>query len=257
MKPTKFECVVVCVNYADFLAHTLPTNKSHFDRMVVVTTPEDKRTQKLCEYWHVQTVVSEVCYEDGASFNKGKMINEGLKALSGEGWVVHMDADIFLPPLFRDLVQSLELDPEDLYHIDRMMCDNFADWCKFWAAPALQHEANIYVHPRPFPLGVRLAKKEYGGWIPLGFFQMWHQGSKKLSYPDKHTDAGRSDLLFSQLFGRKNRSMLPEIIAIHLETKLEDGEMGSNWNGRKTPAFGPIPVAPASSPEANNQVYCV
>ncbi len=89
----KLEAVVVCVNYSDFLAWTLPNNKTFFDNMVVVTSSKDLRTQKLCEFWHVKCVVSDVCYESGAEFDKGKMINVGLKALDGVGWVVHLDAD--------------------------------------------------------------------------------------------------------------------------------------------------------------------
>lgn len=238
----KLECVTVSVGYSDFLAWTLPTNRSNFDKMVVVTHPDDKRTRDLCEYWHVKCVLSEVCYEDGADFNKGKMINEGLKALDGDGWVAHLDADIFLPPMFRVIFEGLELDEDGLYHIDRMMCDSFEDWVKFYCAPVVQNEADIYVHTRPFPMGVRLAKASYGGWLPLGFTQIWNQGKRKLTYPTEHTDAARTDLQFTLKFSRKHRHMLAEILAIHLETKNKDGKMGANWKGRRTPAFGPVEV---------------
>lgn len=243
----KVECVIVCVNYSDFLAWTLPTNRSLFDNMVVVTTPADTATQKLCEYWHVRCVQSDACYEDGAKFNKGKLINVGLKELAGDGWVVHMDADIFLPPMFRNVVQGIALDDDGLYHMDRMMCDSFEEWVKFYCAPVVSNEADIYIHPRPFRLGVRLGSKGYGGWMPLGYFQMWNQAKKKLTYPAEHTNAGRSDLLFSLNFTRDHRHMLSELIAIHLETKLPNDKMGSNWNGRRTPPFGPAP-APKQPP---------
>lgn len=238
----KVEAVVVCVNYSDFLAWTLPLNKGHFDNMVVVTTTADVWTQKLCEYWHVRCVKTDVCYEDGAAFNKGKMINQGLANLTGDQWVVHMDADMVLPPMFRPMVGTMKLDQDGLYHMDRMMCGGFDAWLDFFMNPVTSNEANIYVHPRPFPVGVRLASSQYGGWVPLGYFQMWNQGVKKFSYPTEHTDAARTDLQFTLKFDRDHRHMLGELIAIHLETKLPDGKMGANWRGRKTPLFAP-PIA--------------
>ncbi len=74
----------------------------------------------------------------------------------------------------------------------------------------------------------------------LSFFQMWYQGTKKLSYPEKSTDACRSDVLFSLQFDRSHRHLLPETICVHLETKMPTvgNEMGSNWKGRRTPPFG-------------------
>jgi hypothetical protein len=235
----KIEAVIVCVNYSDFLAWTLPTNKNLFNKLVVVTSKEDVKTQKLCEFWHVQCVITDRMYEDGAAFNKGKAINDGLKALDSDGWVVHMDADIFLPPMFRVILEGLKLDEAGVYAVDRLMCDDFKEWLGYWVEPIVSNEADIYVHPRPFPLGVRLAKQSYGGWLPLGYFQMWNQAKKKLAYPEEHTDAGRSDLLFSQLFDRDHRHLLGEVFCVHLETKMPaDGKMGANWNGRRTPPFG-------------------
>lgn len=238
----KLACVTVCVNYSDFLAWTLPINKQFFDYMVVVTTPEDKKTQKLCEFWNVHCLQTDRFHENGEKFNKGKGINEGLKLLNKQGdfWIVHMDCDIVLPPLFRQILDSTELDTNSVYHIDRMMCRSFEDWLAFYTQPILQHEANVYVHPRPFDLGVRIAKTDWQGWVGIGYFQMWHQPTKKLFYPENHSNAGRSDLTFiTDNFTRKHRQMLPEIIGIHLETELPgQKEMGANWWGRKTPLFG-------------------
>ena len=252
----KLEAVVVCVRYSDFLAWSLPLNRHFFDRMVVVTDSKDKRTQKLCEYWHVQCVVTDAFYEDGSPFNKGKGINEGLKALDGDAWVLHLDADIVLPPQFRSILEGLKLDPDGLYHADRMMCDSFDKWLRFFVEPVISNEANIYVHPRPFPLGVRLNKSDFGGWLPLGYFQMWNQGRKKLTYPIRNDDAGHSDLRFAELFSREHRHMLAEFFVTHLETKMSGkNEMGSNWRGRKTPSFGPAPVETAIEVEKKEVTY--
>ena len=232
------ECVTVCVNYSDFLCWTLPFNKQHFNKMVVVTTPDDKKTQKLCEYWHVQCVITNACYEGGGSFNKGKMINEGLKHLGQKDWVLHLDADIFLPPQFSNIVRNIKLDVESLYHVDRMMCDDFSEWMKYFYQPKMQQEADIFVHLRPFRMGVRISKNSYGGWLPIGYFQMWNQGYHKYDYPTQHTSAARGDVQFTLKFPRDKRQMLPEIVGIHLETKIPGDKMGSNWSGRRTPMFG-------------------
>lgn len=233
------ECVVVCVNYSDFLCWTLPFNKQHFDRMVVVTSSEDKKTQKLCEYWNVMCVVTDVCYENQETFNKGKMINEGLKHLSQKDWVLHLDADIYLPPTFGNILRSLKLDKESIYHFDRLMCESFEDWIKFLQQPTLQHENHIWVHQhKEFRLGVRLCKLAYGGMLPIGYSQLWNQCHFKYTYPTEHTTAARGYVQFALKFDRDKRQFLPEIFGIHLETKITGEGMGSNWNGRKTPFFG-------------------
>jgi hypothetical protein len=235
----KLEALVVCVDYSDFLTWTLPNNKQYFDNMVVVTTSRDIRTQKLCEFWHVKCVISDSCYADGAEFNKGNMINAGLLALAGDGWVVHLDADVWLPTRFREIVTGLNLDPDGLYTADRLMCTSFMDWLRFLYTPRVQFENNIFVHAGPFPLGTRVARmsQEYGGWIPIGFFQMWNQGKLKLVYPCNHADAARTDVLFTKQFDRANRHMLSELFVIHLEAAAQQ-KMGTNWEGRKAPLFG-------------------
>src|SRR6266436_641441 len=47
VNPVKIECVVTCVDYSDFLAETLAHNRVLFDRLVVVTAPEDKATRRV------------------------------------------------------------------------------------------------------------------------------------------------------------------------------------------------------------------
>ena len=242
----KLSCVIVCVNYSDFLAHTLPTNKAMFDELIVVTSPADISTKKLCEFWHVKCIVSNECWADKSEFNKGKMINVGLSHLDHPDWTVHMDADIFLPPQFRILLNSLPLDKEFLYGVDRLMCYGYENWVRFWLSPTISNENDIFVHPRPFEPGVRVSKieKGYDGYIPIGFFQLWNQNFKNLNYPTQHTTAGRSDLLFALNFPRNKRALIPEFFVIHLESPLNSKfEMGGNWFGRKTEKFAPIEIS--------------
>jgi len=77
----KIEAVITCVDYADFLAETLPHNRTLFDKLVVVTAPEDKATQRICEYWHVACLPTDSFRSRWGEFNKGAAINEGLAQL--------------------------------------------------------------------------------------------------------------------------------------------------------------------------------
>lgn len=233
------EAVIVCVNYSDFLAHTLPFNKVHFDRLVVVTDRKDDKTKKLCEYHHVECVQTDAFYAEGSKFNKGKGINAGLNVLSRKGWVLHLDADIYLPPLTRKILENIELDPQYLYGIDRMMCPTYKEWVKFIENPRLTHEGWIYIHPNIFPMGVRIAEYMSKGYEPIGFFQLWNPITARIFwYPEEHGAADRTDVQFAKKWHRGKRALIPEIIGIHLDSEaLNLKEMGKNWNGRKTELF--------------------
>jgi len=232
----KIEAVTVCVNYSDFLAHTLPHNKNHFNKIVIVTDTKDIATKKVCDFYNVMCVQTDVFYENGNKINKGKGINEGLKHLDMDGWVVHLDADIYLPPLTRSILENLELDNKTIYGIDRMMCPSYKDWMNFIDNPSLLHEGWIYVHPTAFPMGVRIAEYKGKGWEPIGFFQMWNpKGSGVFEYPKEHGAVDRSDVIFAKKFPRSKRQLLPEIISIHIDS--EQAHMGKNWSGRQTIKF--------------------
>lgn len=227
------------MNYSDFLAHTLPYNKIHFNRLVVVTDTKDTATKNLCEYHHVQCIQTDVFYDNGDSFNKGKGINEGLKALSLNGWVVQLDADIYLPPLTRTILDRIELDNETIYGIDRMMCPNYEEWQRFIEKPRKIQEAYIYIHPTAFPVGVRIAEYMNKGYEPIGYFQMWNpKCSGVTEYPTQHGKADRTDVLHAKKFSRIKRQLLPEILCIHLDSEGQTVDnMGKNWNGRQTAMF--------------------
>jgi hypothetical protein len=205
--------------------------------MVIVTDTKDDATKKVCDYYNVMCVQTDVFYENGSKINKGKGINEGLKHLDGDGWVVHMDADIYLPPLTRSILEKIDLDKETVYGIDRMMCPTYEKWINFIDSPSPLHEGWIYVHTTAFPLGVRIAEYKNKGWEPIGFFQLWNpKGSGVYEYPKEHGSVDRSDVLFAKNFNRNKRQLIPEIISIHIDSE-EMVSMGKNWNGRQTVKF--------------------
>jgi len=243
------ECVVVCVNFSDVLAHTLPLNKGHFDRMIVVTDPADLATWAVCRHHHVQCISTNDFYRDEQAFNKGRGINAVLNLLSKRDWLLHMDADIVLPPRTRDFLQRIvSLDPASIYGIDRMMCPSFEDWMGHVTNPTCQHADEIFVVPEPFPMGARVAKLGDEGFMPIGFFQLWNAAVSGItSYPDTHGTAGRADMLFSLQWPRGRRSLIPEIIAIHLEGPLVPGT--KNWRGRRMGPFGPGAGQPSCNPD--------
>lgn len=233
------EGVIICVNYSDFLAHTLPHNKIQFNRLVVVTDTKDIKTKQLCEYHHVECIQTDIFYENGDTFNKGKAINVGLAKLSQVGWVVQLDADIYLPPMTRTILDRIELDPHTIYGIDRLMCPNYEAWMDFLENPKPIQEGWIYIHPNAFPMGVRIAEYMSKGYEPIGYFQMWNPIATGIKdYPDKHGKADRTDVLHAKKFPRLKRQLIPELLVIHLDSEgLMVGNMGKNWNGRKTALF--------------------
>lgn len=233
----KIEGVIICVNYADFLRWTLPYNKGIFDYLVVVTDTNDIETQKLCEYWSVHCVKTDIFYSDGDGFNKAKGINYGLSFLSNSDWVIHMDADIFLPPRTREILQITELNESSLYGIDRLNCKSFTEWIMYLENPEVQHGNDGLLKQNIFDNGDRLINLQRDGWVPMGYFQMWNpNGSGVYYYPTEHQFADRTDILFAYQFSRVNRNLFPDIVAIHLQT--DDNEMGINWKGRKSKYFG-------------------
>ncbi len=242
----RIAAVITSVNYGDFLAATLPGNRAVFDYIVVATTPEDTRTQKVCEFWNVHCIrVPEFHTPDGG-FRKGAGINAAIAELKAQGkadgWVIHMDADVMAPPLAGEMLRRAKLDPAMVYGCDRMMVRSFEDWWDFISFPKQgQHECGAYIHPKPFDIGVRIYSRGagYDGYVPIGFFQMWSpSGSGVWAYPAEHTDAGRGDMLFTRNWPRDRRAMIPELIVYHLES-AKGGAMGVNWRGRKTPLFAP------------------
>lgn len=242
----KIDGVIVCVDYADFLAHTLPFNRNVFDKLVVVTTPEDRQTRDLCEHYNIECLTTNCFTSDAAKFAKSRGINMGLAHLASEEWVVQLDADLVLPPRTRELLTKLEradaLNPEAIYGIDRVMCPSFAAWIAWLSKPQVQHSCNTFIQMDRFPTGTRIGRLRVDGWLPIGFFQMWNPKIAGAFYYPEGNSAEGSDYIFAMRWPRAKRVFIPEIVGIHLDSTLRMGTAagrGANWEGRKTPFFGP------------------
>jgi hypothetical protein len=232
----QIEGVIVSVNYGDFLAHTLPENMQFFDRLVVVTHPDDQETQEVCRQYSVECVTTTCMHEDNDLFNKGRCINLGLGHLRGGGWVAHLDADIVLPHNFRDLIFRSKLEQKKIYGADRCRVIGYEAWAKHKYRRTPAWGGRYFIEPiKEFPLGARIVHTDHG-YTPIGYFQLWHSSLGK-RYPIHQGNAEHTDVLFAAQWSRQDRVLLPEVIVYHLES--EEAEMAANWNGRRTKRFGP------------------
>ena len=228
------ECVIICVDYADFLAWTLPFNRPHFDRLIVVTSTTDKKTQKLCEHYHVRCVQTDAFFRDEKAFDKAAGLNIGLEQLELKDWVAVMDADIMLPPRAKEMIERSQPNKDFIYGIDRVNCPNFESLMDFISEPEMQYFGQAFVAMNRFDMGARLVCEQ--GYVPIGFFQLYHpKCSQTLRYCERHDSHGNhSDMNHASQWPRNRRGFIPEVIGIHLSS---DGDSQNNWRGRKSKAF--------------------
>ncbi len=231
----KIEAVSVCLNYADFLEQTIRVNQSLFDDWIVVTSQADAATISVCTRYGVRTAFCPY-FAHGEKFAKALAINIGLAHLKLEDWVLHLDADTALPRNARKHLANVDLDPSCIYGIDRVDCPSFEDWQSYLVDPNLYEKHYFYHGPRDWPVGSRVGHFDYGGYAPIGFFQLWNRASGITRYPSvQGWDAEHTDMLHALQWPRPKRVLIPEITAVHLSTGGKD--WGVNWHGRKSPRF--------------------
>ncbi len=231
------DAVTVCSGYADFLAETLPVNLPHLNRLVVVTAPDDWETMAVCKTFSVECRATNVMTTNGLKFNKARGIDYGLAFLASSHWVLHFDADIAFPPDMRRALLNRPMNPQWLYGADRVYCNSFEDWQSHLASHRHQHKYGYRVDPPRFNLGSRIAIPSYDGYLPIGYFQLWH-GSTGRRYPTTQQDgAEHTDILHAIQWGGEERHLLPDFFVVHLDS--QSSNVGANWKGRTTPRFGP------------------
>lgn len=240
----KLTCVTVSVNYSDYLEYTIK-NKSLFDEWIIITDTKDLKTKELCDKYGVKCIQTDVFYENGALFNKYAAINEGLKLVGKDEWILFLDSDILLHPQTKRMLEVLKLKEDCLYGMDRLNLKGIEDLQKYNETPGMLKD-NWLLHSQGFELGARLVH-HYGhegengrfeGWRPLGFFQLAHHNYFE-TYPDNSIGADANDLVFARQWPRHKRVFIPEIFCLHLETK--GAGKAINWYGRKSAPFNPQP----------------
>ena len=208
---SKINVIIVSVNYNDFLPITLENNIKIFDNITVVTSINDEECQKICQKFNVNCVVTERMYDNGASFNKGKAINEGIKSLLNPNWILLLDADIIVPETFHESFKNNYTNINSLYVCNRIMFkeyESYLDW---------KYESGL--------------KGQVSKLNGIGYFQLFNINSnclQRIIYSENSDNAAGSDISFRNRFTEK---VDLEIESIHLGISYQ------NWNGRKTPDF--------------------
>jgi len=226
LESNKLEIVTTCVGFDDILDVTLENNHNHADTYIVVTSHEDAKTHAVCRKYGATCVQTDLFKKNNRKFNKGAAINAGFNYFQWHGWRLHMDSDIVLPDNFRRILfNHSHLDRNCLYGIDRVNVIGSDGLDKLTSNTQHKH--------RKLEVGNVDHRwlDEYDGYLPLGFFQLYHSSCQK-PYPFSLGDASHDDLMFSALWPKENRRHLPSIVAYHLLT--EPTHVGQNWEGRKT-----------------------
>jgi hypothetical protein len=239
LRPRRLECVMVCVGYSDYLEITLPWNIRHWDKTVVVTSPEDSQTTEVAKKYGAQVVTSNNYQARNASFNKGAMLNAGVTALDYDDWVMFTDADILLPPNFRETFNQNVWNPGVLYSATRVHTPtgDLLQWIdKYKNNPSLADSLLIL---NPFA--------DQDAW---GYFQLFHSAATSLRnrgrdlYSEDFLSAGGVDKHFMELWP-PDKQHLTCFEVIH----IDHGSHTLNWSGRRSP---PLVLTPLTGIVPNN-----
>jgi hypothetical protein len=228
----RLEGVTVSVGFDDLLDITLGLNHPHFDTMIVVTDHADRKTQACARKHGATCVQTDLFQKNGRGFNKGAAINSGFDYFQFRGWRCHIDSDILLPDNFRRILfNHSHLERHCLYGVDRFNVVGADKIKKLKSGRANQHNSGLLLGETEDDgkLGHRLVCN-LRGYLPLGFFQMWHASTQK-PYPYSLGTAAHDDMMFSALWPTACRRHLPGVICFHLLPTAP--KVGENWDGKR------------------------
>lgn len=209
--------IVVCVNYDDLLRITLPRNMRHLDECLVVTSPEDERTQEFVRSVpNCRLHITDAFYRHGAMFNKGLAMEEGFDILGREGWILIWDADTMLPEHLPEIQpQPLPM----LYGVPRLILPDPKQYTDTLDWKTLETSADM----------------EFPGYFQLFHADDPHVKDKRPWYDPSFVHAGGGDAYFQDLWPWNRRYRLQSFKVLHL------GLRDKNWFGRVTERTDDLP----------------
>lgn len=251
--------IMVCVNYTDLAAITIPYNRHHFDRVCIVTdlSVDDRKLVELaiandCEVYHTCAFTA-----DGATFNKWRALEEGLDefGLRAPGWLCIMDADVLWPKEISLCLAGTtpEYYGKPLHPIvyKGQLCSPLRrmwnDWPMYQGEKGWQRDRPITEEEwKLFPIHRNVAE-----WA--GYSQIFHTSDPVLGPAPWHQidwkHAGGADSFFQAKWAPANK-VRPPFEVLHL------GPAGQNWYGRaSTLADGTEPEGAAGKREQINQIW--
>jgi len=222
MYAKRLDGLTVCVGYAKWLALGLEHNSALFDRLAVVTTSTDTDTQDLARRHGITTVVSDRCYEAHSPFNKGRLLNDGLRLLKPSDWVVLFDADILLPPTLRLWTFSHVLNPGCLYWTHRYHTNRISD------VESLTHN---WSHIRQ--LSIRYRGGDLRAW---GFFHLVNARAEALAgdtawMNESFPTASSVDVNFLWKWPKNKRICIEDGTRKNAVVHIPHGRPAVHWHG--------------------------
>lgn len=225
---------IPCVNYADYLAHTLPLTVRAFRNVTVITTACDRASIRLARRHGAQVWTTDCWFANGAAFNKAGALNEWLASLV-PGWTLVVDADIALPEGFQLDVARLE--SSCLYSIPRRVCQTEWDWV---GPESTRPEYPLIIPP---VRDGRVWRRPTANPAALsGYFQLWDRANAPELFFPGSPDASNYDVEFALQFPDERRFFLAGEV-VHV------GPVRQNWTGRVSPQWVLEPADTMKLPE--------
>lgn len=197
-------CIIICVDYSDFLTKTLPLNKKLIPNILIVTSTDDTDTHLICEKNNIKYIKYDFLNKSTKKFKKSKAINDTIKnnIKKNYEWILLIDADIILPNSFLDISMN-NLDKDILYGCNRIIYKTPDD---------LKNNNALYDTSPPC----------------IGFFQLFNINSKNFytdyfGYDERFDFANGGDYYFKKKW---KLNKLFNFCVAHL------GPIETNWGGR-------------------------
>lgn len=193
--------ITICIDYADFLAQTLPHNRPLFTKYYIVTEERDAATCELARVHDCELLFTSKTHEKGAKFNKSGMMFDAQTRIHPrhtEAWIVKLDADIYLPADLWKQIDRRALNKNGIYGLTRHVYNTYEDY-----------------------VGGRVSCVDKGDLGVVGYFQLYWLKNKY--YPPWSANCSACDLTFMNGFHIKKTF---PIVCFHF------GEKRKNWNGR-------------------------